>query len=126
MALTSEQRADLQADLGLSSDQTVFTDAELDRLYTRAEENYAAAVYLGWQQILANTTKFFNYTAGQTSIQRSQVFDHVRAMVQHWGDQVDKQGGNQLRVVGANPIPPRHKETPDTYRRRRSFGPRRD
>ena len=32
MPLTEQQRADLQSDLGIGADESVFTDAQLDRL----------------------------------------------------------------------------------------------
>jgi hypothetical protein len=124
MALSAEQLADMQGDLGITDDETVFTDDELNRLYTRAGEDYKTAVYYGWQQLMANSAKFFTYSAGQSKVERAQIFEHVKAMVAHWKDESET-GGNQMRMLGLNGIPTQHKETPDTYRRR-SFSWRRD
>lgn len=112
MALTADQLADLQGDLGISTDQAVFTDAELNRLFTRAEEDYNTAVYLAYRQLLADATKLFNYTSGQTRIEREKMFDHVKAMVDFWKAEA-RTNANQLAILGLNEIPPKWKDQPD-------------
>jgi hypothetical protein len=106
MALTSDQLTDMQGDLGIGADESVFTDTELNRLYTRASEDYATAVYLAWRQIWANTAKFHDYTEAQTQVKKSQVYDHVKDMLKLWKDE-SRVAGNQVRIVGMNRIPPR-------------------
>lgn len=126
MALTAEQLADLQGDLGISADESVFTNDELERLFARAEEDYATSVYLGWRQLLGSTAKFFKYTAGHTSVDRSMVFDHVKAMVEFWAGE-SRTAGNQLMILGLTEIPPRIKDDPDvpvTRIRHWNWGPR--
>lgn len=121
MGLTAAQLTDMQGDLGISSDQTVFTNAELDRLYTRASEDYNTAVYLGFRQLLADANKFFDYTVGQTSIKRSQVREHLKEMAGFWREE-SRTAANQMQILGANPIPPRWKDYPldqSTLRRSR-------
>ena len=110
--LTTTQRADMQADLGISSDEAVFTNDELDRLYTRAESDYDKAVYLAWRQLLADAAKFNDYTAGQTREEKSQVYDHIKDMVAFWKSE-STTATNQVRIVGINEIPPRWKDEPD-------------
>jgi hypothetical protein len=112
MALSAEQLADIQGDLGITTDQAVFTDAELDRLYTRASSDYNTAVYLGYRQILADAAKLFNYSAGHTRVERAKTFDHVKAMVDFWKAE-SRTNANQLKILGLNEIPPRWKDTPD-------------
>lgn len=122
MALTAAQLTDMQGDLGITADQTVFTDAELNRLYERASSDYSTAVYLGFRQLLADANKFFDYRAGQTQVSRSQVRKHLMEMVSFWKDEA-KTSGNQMRILGLNEIPPRWKDEPadaDTDRLRRS------
>src|SRR5512136_1192635 len=109
--LTVEQRADIQGDLGISSDQTVFTNTELDRLYTRASSNYELAVYYGYRQLLADANKLHDYTVGQTQLSRSQVRAHLRDMMDVWREAA-RASGNQVLIVGALEIPPRDKDTP--------------
>lgn len=116
MALTTTQRSDMQRDLGITVSQTVFTNIELDRLLERAEDDYNSAVYLGWRQLLSDTAKFFNYTAGQTRIERAAVFDHVKTMVEFWKDE-SRTAANQMRIVGVTEAPPRWKEEPNILTR---------
>ena len=117
MALTAAQRADMQADLGICSDEAVFTDEELDRLYARADSDYNGAVYLAWRQLMADAAKFNDYTAGQTSERKSQVYDHIKDMVAFWKGE-STTGTNQMRILGLNEIPPRWKDAPSEQNRR--------
>jgi hypothetical protein len=110
--LTSTQRADMQADLGISSDEAVFTNDELDRLYTRADADYDEAVYLAIRQLLMQASKFHSYTAGQTKVEKQQVFDNLKAMLELWKHEA-RTADNQVRFIGMNEIPPRHKDEPD-------------
>ena len=112
MALTADQLADMQGDLGITADQAVFTDAELNRLFARTDSDYNGAVYLAYRQLLADATKLFNYTVGQTKIEREKVFDHVKAMVDFWKAE-SRTNANQLMILGLNEIPPRWKDEPD-------------
>ncbi len=102
----------MQADLGISDDETVFTNTELDRLYTRADADYNTAVYLATRQLLANAVKFHDYTAGMTKVQKSQVYDHLKEQVEFWKEEA-RVADSQMRIVGINQIPPYHKDEPD-------------
>ena len=111
MALTATQRTDMQSDLGITSDEAVFTNDELDRLYTRAGSDYNSAIYLAWRQLMADAAKFNDYTVGQTQEKKSQLFDHVKAMVDYWKDEA-RVATNQVRVIGLLEVPPRWKDSP--------------
>jgi len=111
MALTATQRADFQGDLGIGSDEAVFTNDELDRLYARASSDYNGAVYLAWRQLMADAAKFNDYTAGQTQERKSQIYDHIKDMVSFWKDEA-RVATNQVRIVGMLEVPPRDKDTP--------------
>ena len=121
MALDANQLADMQGDLGITTDQAVFTDAELNRLFDRTDSDYNGAVYLAFRQLLADSAKFFNYTAGQTRIEREAVFTHVKAMVDFWKDE-SRTAANQLAILGLNEIPPRWKDEPDAQSLRNRRG----
>lgn len=84
MALTSTQRTDMQADLGIGSDQKVFANDELDRLYARADSDYELAVAMGIRQLLVNAARFNDYTRGETKESKSQIFDHLKEMYEYW------------------------------------------
>jgi hypothetical protein len=111
-ALTSDERSDLQGDLGISANQTVFTDNELDRLYTRADGDYGLTVYYAYRQLLADANKFFDYTAGMTSVRKSQVRDHIKDMLTFWKDEA-RGSASQVRMVGLVEVPPRTKDEPN-------------
>lgn len=118
--LTSTQRTDMQADLAIGAAEDVFTNDELDRLYTRASSDYNTAVYLAWRQLLADTTKFHNYTAGNTRMEREAIFQHVKEMVKFWSDE-SRATTNQMVVAGLLDIPTRHKEKPGEPKDKRSI-----
>ncbi len=124
MALTADQLSDLQADLGIDDSETVFTDAELERLFQRAGEVYETAVYKAWCQLLAASAKYIDYRVAQTEEKRSQAYAHIKEMVAHWKAESDSVTNTQgVRIVGLTEIPPRLKEEPDTAvsERRRQY-----
>ncbi len=81
--LTLEELYDFRADLDIEVGQ-VFTDTELNRLYTRAEGNYAYAVALAWRQIRASASKLADYKAAQSSESLSQIYAHIKDMMEYW------------------------------------------
>ena len=101
MALSEDQRRDMRRDLGLADDGGVFTDTELDRLFTRAGDDYALAVYLAFRQLLANAAKLNDYRLGSSSESKSQVFKHVQGMMEVWGKEagVDTMPALQTGVI---------------------------
>lgn len=115
MALTTEQLADFQADLGLDDSETVFTDAELERLFQRAGEVYETAVYRAWCQLLAASAKYIDYRVAQTEEKRSQAYAHIKEMVAHWKAESDAVSNAQgVMIAGLTEVPPRWKEEPYT------------
>jgi hypothetical protein len=108
--LTADQLTDIQADLGIGTDESVFTDAELNRLYTRAGDDYAVAVVMAIRQLTMNAAKLNDYTAGQTSESKSQVFKNLKEMLVYWEEQA--QGNTQVRIVGMSYVPPTARDKP--------------
>ena len=95
--LTATQLADIQADLGIGSDAAVFTDAELNRLYTRAFSSYELAAALAIRQLMINAARFNDYTAGLTAEKKSQVFTQLKEMYEFW---LTEAGGLAPLVAG--------------------------
>lgn len=112
MALTTTQLSDLQADLSIDATKAVFTDAELERLFVRAGEDYDGTLVLAWRQLLASANRFNDYTAGQTSEKKSQVRAHIKDTLEYYEDRVLR-SGNQVAIVGLRRVPPVYKEVPD-------------
>ena len=84
MALTTDQLADLQADIGISDDGAVFTDTELNRLYARAGEDYTLTVVYALRQLMADKAKLTDYSRGETRESKSQIFAHLKRMCELW------------------------------------------
>lgn len=107
--LSADQLTDFRADIG--DDGTVFSDAELNRLYTRAESDYNLAIVLAFRQLMTNAAKLHDYTLAQSSERQSQVFDHLKTMLTYWeGVAQTKQ---QVKMVGMRSVPPRLKSEPN-------------
>lgn len=98
MPLSNEQIDDMRADLGVATG--VFTNDELERLYTRAGDNYDLAVYYGYRQLMADANKLYDYTAGQTTVKHSQVREHLAKMVIYWRDVAAETVAGAAAVVG--------------------------
>lgn len=125
MALTVTQIRYMQSDLGITNDQAVFTDAELNDLFDRAEQDYNGAVYIGIRVLLMDAAKFTNYTEGNTKVEKAAVFAHLKDMLEIWRD-ASTTAAQQVAVVGITPVPPYWKEYPATeFAERRSMLPRR-
>src|SRR4051812_43380079 len=111
MTLDSTLLLDLQGDIGISDDETVFTDTELERLYTRADSNQDLAVYYAFRQLLANANKFYDYSAGMTSEKRSQIRSNLKDSVEMW-DKEARTNDNQVESLGLSEIPYKKKDKP--------------
>lgn len=111
MALTPDQLTDLQADLSIDATESVFSNAELERLFVRAGEDYDRTLVLAWRQLLASAARFNDYTAGQTSEKKSQVRDHIKDTLEYYEDRVQR-SGNQVAIVGMRRVPPVVKDIP--------------
>jgi hypothetical protein len=109
--LTSDQLTDLRGDIGDTGDPPAFTDTELQRLFTRAEEDYDTTVLLALRQLLGNAIKLADYTQNASQEKRSQVFSHLKSMVAYWEGIVDT-GSTQVKFVGRRRVPPVYKRKP--------------
>ena len=97
MALSAAQLTDIQADIGIGSDESVFTDDELNRLYARADSDYSLAVLYAIRQILTNAARFHDLTRGDDSDKKQQVFANLEKIYDKW---VTETGGAAPLVTG--------------------------
>lgn len=116
--LTDNDRRSLQRKLGITDNEAVFTDADLDRIYTEANGVLAAAVVVGIEELLGNAVKFSDYTSGLSSEKKSQVTDHLFSLLSHYEGKVVK--ANQVKILGSRVVPPRSKDAPFNNANRRS------
>lgn len=110
LVLTSDQLTDMQGDIGINNTETVFTDAELNRLYNRAGGDYKLGVILAFDQLLASAAKWTNYTEGQTSEDRSDRFKQVMELVAYLREQWI--ASNQMQVVHIRSVPTPQRDRP--------------
>ena len=85
MALTATQLTDLQKDIGIGSDEAIFTDDELNRLHSRASGDYALTVAYALRQLLVDAARlndYVEYAGGAVAAReaKSQVFAHLKQM----------------------------------------------
>lgn len=125
MALTAEQTTDMLADLASGAINDVFTQIELDRLYTRGGEDYNLAVYYGWRQIAGDAARWVDYQVAQTKVSRSQAFAQIKTMLELWASD-SRTTANQVKILGMRPVPtiwkdePADADTPTSVGRNRS------
>jgi hypothetical protein len=120
---TETQRDDLRADLGLAADETVFTDAELDRLYVRAGERYtvttsieAYARVLACKQLRAKSANLTDYTQNETTEKLSQIFANLSKMQACFEDELaaaERAGSASVRIGALKKKPTSLKDYPD-------------
>lgn len=85
--LTATQLSDVRADIGDATAPYAFSDADLQRLYTRAvADGYGETAVRAYalRQLLTSAAKFHDYTAGSTRVQKRQVFQNLQQILAYW------------------------------------------
>jgi len=111
-SLSTDDRTTVQMYLGISDDEAVFTNDELDTLYTRAGSDVNRTVLEGLRVLLVNNSKLFDYSVGSRSVKRSQIFAHLKDMLTYWETKVEQEA-DQVLFVSTRPVPPRDKDEPN-------------
>lgn len=109
-AITAADRNYIRRKVGDTGSPELFSDADLDTSWDDGGESRTGAVVECLQELLVNAAKFNDYTLGQTSEKKQQIFDNLRMMLDYWTAQ--KTGAAQYRVVGIAPVPERSKDSP--------------
>lgn len=109
--LSNDELTDLRGDIGDVNTPPAFEDVELQRLYTRAGEDYNTTVLMALRQIMGNSWKLHNYTQNATTEQRKQIFDNLKSMVAYWEGIVGA-GKTQAKFIGRRGVPPVWKDKP--------------
>lgn len=111
MGLTADELNDFRDDLADANG--VFSDAAIQRLYTRAG-SYAGAVVLGIDQLLASATKLTKYRQNMSEEDQTGVFDRLLKL------RAVKQAEiaatrTQVRIVGMRGVPPPLEDKPGDW-----------
>lgn len=114
-AITAADRTYIRRMVGDTADLPLWTDADLDAIWEDAEagQNRNRVIVNCLRELLANAAKFNDYTIGQTSEKKQQVFQNLQMMVEHW--EKVTQSSATYRMVGLAAVPERNKDTPNGY-----------
>lgn len=110
MALSDADLTYVQGQLGITDNQNVFTDDELNDYYTRAGD-LAGAIAIGFEMLRVNAAKLVNYTAGQTSEDQGTLFDRFEKLITYWRA---RSSSKTPLILGLRRVPPTNKELPAT------------
>lgn len=91
---TETERTRLRADIG--ANVTSLPDDDADDIFTEAGEVYtdanSIAAYtrvLAIRRLLASSARLTDYTQNQSQEKQSQVFDHLKALLAFWQNELD-------------------------------------
>lgn len=90
-----------------------FQDSELNDNYDWMEGDWNKTVLECFDQLIANATKFNDYTQNQSQEKRSQIHANLIKTADRMQNKVDAGNRKQLRIVGTQLVPPRVKTKPD-------------
>jgi hypothetical protein len=107
--LSATELARMRRKLG-DATGAVFSNDELNDIYTEAGADFDRALMIAFEEIMYDAAKFNDYTAGQTSERKSQVFDHLSKVVARI--EATRSNKQQVRIVGLRGIPPHVKDEP--------------
>ena len=110
--LTATELADLRADIGDEGSTPAFSDAELQRLYDRVDNDYDSTVVLAIRQLMVNAAKFADYTAGESSVKKHQIFDNLKKTYELLTGEIAS--GDQVLIAGSRAVPYKSREEPDS------------
>lgn len=123
---TVTQRTRFRNDIGDSLTSPAFSDAEIDDLYTRATEQNITDTesvetftrWKGYEQLLANAAKRASYMQNQSSERLSDIFKHLKDMLNYWkkryDDAVAADNGGVIAWGAPRKKPTRLVEYPDS------------
>lgn len=85
-SLTADQYTDALTDLGIvnRNDPPIFTKAQLDRNYARAEGDYDLMIVISLRQMLADSSKFELYSVGQIDTDQQDYRDNLEKLLDRW------------------------------------------
>jgi hypothetical protein len=120
--LTTAQKNTLRRRVGDSGATQAFSDDELQDAFDEAVESLDATTVILIEWLIADAAKFNDFTAGQTSEKKSQIFDHLVKLAAHYQGKVDTAArGVQVKIVGMRSVPPRERDAPQSDSTRPDF-----
>lgn len=124
MPATAQQISDFREDIGDVGATPIFDDGAVNRIYDRATATYSdIATYeaemrvLGIRQLLADAAKRVSYKQNQSSENTSDVFKHLKQLLELWqairDDAASASSGGGVAWASLKKKPARKYEMPD-------------
>lgn len=111
--LTTAQQNTLRRRVGDTGATEAFSDDELQDAFDEALEDLDSSTVILLEWLIADAAKFNDYTAGQTSEKKSQVFDHLNKLLQRYEGKVAASNTSPgMKIVGMRSVPPRERDEP--------------
>jgi hypothetical protein len=89
-----------------------FTDPELQDIWDEAGGDLTKATLIAFEELWANAVRFADYTANESSVKKSQIFNNIEKMLKRLDGKVTRR--NPVRIVGTEIVPNRNAERPST------------
>jgi hypothetical protein len=119
MSITAQQLADLQADSAIGTDESIFTDAELSRIWDRVSGagsdtiQHEAALALIFRQLLADANKFHDYKAGASEEKLSQIRANLKDQYEMYAPSLETALSRSTQMSTGVLTPKPHQERTD-------------
>ena len=126
MSITAQQLSDLQEDSAIGTDESVFTDDQIERIWDRVAGadtetlQHEAALALIFRQLLADASKLHDYKAGASSEELSQIYDHLKAQYAMYKPSLDAALSRSTEMATGVLTPKPHQERTDPTDKARS------
>lgn len=97
---TSSQRTKFRRRVGDNDvSNRVFSDSEIDDIYTEANEEYPSnsklegyyAVIIGLEWLMADAAKLTNYRQNNSSENQSDIFKHLEKLLKNWEGKLESE-----------------------------------
>jgi hypothetical protein len=111
MGLTADQLSRLRRKLGDTGALQGFTDVELQDLYTEADEDWNTTIRDAYEELVANSWRFYNYSQGSSRESQQEIFENLRKQLAYWNTKVTGVKST-VKIVGRRMVPPDWKEKP--------------
>jgi hypothetical protein len=111
----------VQTQTGIGSDGDVFTDDQLNILYTLAGSDVTETILMVLRAIAADTAKLTDYRIAQSAESLSQAHKHIKDLMDYWEEQAQT-GAQQVALTSFRTIPPVERKKPSDGRNRSNRG----
>lgn len=117
LALSENDRAYVQGHVGITNDEKVFKDAELDSIYTRFNGDLDLLIIDCWYMLLADSSKMTNYQNGLQREDLSDVHKNILQNIATWEARIVARSSLVgMRMTGLRSTPKLHPDRPYAHR----------